>query len=82
MTVACSRSASSVSDAIPNLAGQKAAYIETQLKALKDGSRKNPIMGAIVAQLGVDTRRAIGATRPRVDLGEEADEFSIDHRSR
>ena len=44
----------SVSDAIPNLAGQKAAYIEVQLKALKDGSRKNPIMNAMAAQLSDD----------------------------
>ena len=44
----------SVSDSIPNLAAQKAAYIETQLKALKDGSRKNQIMGAIATQLSSD----------------------------
>jgi cytochrome c553 len=44
----------SVSDTIPNLAGQKSAYIEAQLKALKDGSRKNPIMNAIAAQLSGD----------------------------
>ena len=31
----------SVSDTIPNLAGQKSTYIETQLKALKEGTRKN-----------------------------------------
>ncbi|MET0508067.1 MAG: cytochrome P460 family protein, partial [Burkholderiaceae bacterium] len=41
----------SVSDTIPNLAGQKAVYLETQLKALKDGSRKNPVMNAIAGQL-------------------------------
>jgi cytochrome c553 len=44
----------SVSDAIPNLAGQKARYIEVQLAALKDGSRKNAIMNAIAAQLSGD----------------------------
>ena len=44
----------SVADAIPNLAGQKAAYLEAQLKALKDGSRKNPVMGAMAAQLSSD----------------------------
>jgi cytochrome c553 len=44
----------SVTDAIPNLAGQKAAYLEAQLKALKDGSRKNPVMNAIAAQLSAD----------------------------
>ena len=30
----------SVSESIPNLAGQRAGYIETQLKALKNGARK------------------------------------------
>lgn len=41
----------SVSDTIPHLAGQRPVYLQTQLKALKDGSRKNPIMNAIAAQL-------------------------------
>jgi cytochrome c553 len=48
----------SVSDTIPNLAGQRSAYLETQLRAFKDGSRKpqspaNPaaIMNAMAAQL-------------------------------
>ena len=44
----------SVSDTIPNLAAQRAGYLETQLKALKDGSRKNPIMNAIASQLTPD----------------------------
>jgi cytochrome c553 len=48
----------SVSDTIPNLAGQRAPYLEAQLKAFKDGSRKAPglvsptaTMAAIAAQL-------------------------------
>jgi cytochrome c553 len=41
----------SVSDAIPNLAGQKQAYLESQLRALKSATRKNAIMNAIAAQL-------------------------------
>jgi len=41
----------SVSDAIPNLAAQRAGYLEAQLKALKEGTRKNPMMNAIAAQL-------------------------------
>ena len=44
----------SVGDAIPNLAGQKPAYLEAQLKALKDGTRKNPVMNAIASQLTPD----------------------------
>jgi cytochrome c553 len=41
----------SVSDTIPNLAAQRAGYLEAQLKALKDGTRKNPVMNAMAAQL-------------------------------
>jgi len=48
----------SVSDTIPNLAGQRPDYLETQLRAFKDGTRKsqsqaNPIaiMNAMAAQL-------------------------------
>jgi cytochrome c553 len=41
----------SVAAHIPNLAGQKAAYLEAQLGAFKEGSRKNEIMNAIAAQL-------------------------------
>lgn len=44
----------SVSDTIPNLAAQRAAYLETQLKALKDGTRKNAVMNAIASQLSAD----------------------------
>ena len=51
----------SVSDTIPNLAGQRAAYIENQLKAFKDGSRRagtptSPAasMTAVAMQLGPD----------------------------
>lgn len=48
----------SVSDTIPNLAGQRPAYLENQLRAFKDGTRKpqsqaHPaaIMNAMAAQL-------------------------------
>ena len=51
----------SVSEAIPNLAAQRAGYLEAQLKALKDGSRKNPIMNAIAAQLSADEIKNVAA---------------------
>lgn len=41
----------SVSPDIPNLAGQKAEYLISQLTAFKAGSRKNPLMNAIAPQL-------------------------------
>src|SRR3954467_8423986 len=51
----------SVSDAIPNLAAQRAGYIEAQLKAFREGTRKgvglvNPTatMAAIATQLNPD----------------------------
>lgn len=44
----------SVSDTIPNLAGQRAAYLGVQLRALKDGTRKNAVMNAIAGQLSAD----------------------------
>jgi cytochrome c553 len=51
----------SVSDTIPNLAAQRAAYIEAQLKAFKDGTRRpsGPVsptatMAAIATQLSAD----------------------------
>ena len=51
----------SVSETIPNLAGQRARYVEAQLKFFKDGTRKEPgavsraaIMNAIAAQLSAE----------------------------
>ena len=51
----------SVSDTIPNLAAQRAGYLETQLKAFKSGARKaaaatspTAIMNAIATQLSDD----------------------------
>jgi len=51
----------SVSDAIPNLAAQRAGYLEAQLKALKEGARKNPIMNAIAAQLSAEDMANVAA---------------------
>ena len=41
----------SIADNIPNLAGQRLAYIEGQLRAFKAGTRKAAQMNAIAAQL-------------------------------
>ncbi|QSX37682.1 c-type cytochrome [Shewanella sedimentimangrovi] len=35
----------------PNLKGQKAAYLEKQLHAFKDGSRTDPVMGPMAGPL-------------------------------
>jgi len=44
----------SVSDAIPHLAAQRPAYLEGQLKAFKEGTRKNALMNAIAAQMSAE----------------------------
>jgi len=69
----------SVSDTIPNLAAQRAGYIEAQLKAFKDGHRKAPsatsptaTMAAIAAQLTPDTMANVAAyfaSLPGADKG-------------
>jgi cytochrome c553 len=41
----------SIADAIPNLAGQRTAYLESQLRAFKAGTRKAASMNAIAGQL-------------------------------
>jgi cytochrome c553 len=66
----------SVSDAIPNLAGQRAGYIENQLKALKEGTRKHPIMNAIAAQLSAEDiadAAAYFASQPGAPAGARSD---------
>jgi cytochrome c553 len=45
----------------PNLAGQKATYISKQLKAFKDGVRKDPSMNAMVAGLSPEDMLNLGA---------------------
>ena len=62
----------SVSDTIPNLASQRAGYLEAQLKALKDGTRKNQVMNAIAAQLSpadMADVAAFFAAQPGADKG-------------
>src|SRR5213594_4936807 len=56
----------SVSDTIPNLAAQRAGYIEAQLKAFKEGTRKNPIMNAIAAQLSAEDIANVRSEERRV----------------
>jgi cytochrome c553 len=41
----------SATDLWPNLKGQKAGYLVKQLKAFKDGSRKDPTMAGMAAAL-------------------------------
>ena len=62
----------SVSAAIPNLAGQKTAYLAKQLKAFKDGSRKDSLMNAIASQLDaadIDNLAAFWSSLPGAASG-------------
>jgi len=62
----------SVNDTTPNLAAQRASYLESQLKAYKDGSRKLPgatsptaIMSAMATQLSAEDSRMLRLTSRR-----------------
>lgn len=45
----------------PNLAGQHYEYMMTQLKAYADGSRKSPIMNALIRPLSQQQMEALSA---------------------
>jgi cytochrome c553 len=51
----------SLNPTIPNLAGQKPAYLESQLKAFHSKERKNDLMNAIAAQLDDADMHALAA---------------------
>ena len=51
----------SVSSRIPHLAGQRAAYVTSQLEAFQSGSRKSGLMAIIAKQLSSDERANIAA---------------------
>src|SRR5204862_6768829 len=51
----------SVADNIPNLGGQRARYLEEQLRLLKSGTRRNGIMNPIAAQLSQEEIANIAA---------------------
>jgi cytochrome c553 len=61
----------SVSDTIPNLAGQRPAYIEAQLKAFKDGARKAPAPTSPIA-----TMTAIATQLSPADMADVAAFFA------
>ncbi len=66
----------SVSDTIPNHAGQRARYIEDQLRNLKSGARKSGIMNSIAGQLSSSDIANIAAyfgTLPGAAVGAVSD---------
>ena len=65
----------SVAGDIPNLAGQRAKYLERQLQAFRAGDRDNEIMNAVAAQLGDETITELAAFFASLP-GAEGDETS------
>ncbi len=51
----------STNDIWPNLAGQKEGYLVAQMKAFRDGERKNPMMAPMAAGLSDDDIANIAA---------------------
>ncbi len=65
----------SVAESIPNLAAQRAGYLAAQLRALKDGTRKNAMMNAIAAQLSaadIDNLAAYFAAQPGAQASDKS----------
>jgi cytochrome c553 len=66
----------SVNEGIPNLAAQRAPYIEAQLRAFKEGTRKAQIMNAIAAQLSAEDMANVAAyfaSQPGAGTGAKSD---------
>jgi len=66
----------SVAESIPNLAAQRAGYLAAQLRALKDGTRKNAVMNAIAAQLAAEDIANVAAyfaAQPGAQTGAKSD---------
>jgi cytochrome c553 len=67
----------SVAPAIPNLAGQRANYLKSQLAAFKEGARANDVMKAVASQLAdaeMDALAAYFASKPGAANGEARSE--------
>jgi cytochrome c553 len=56
----------------PNLAGQKRKYLAAQLRAFRDGSRRNPIMSLIAAHLTNAQIRDVSAYFASLEPGNDA----------
>ncbi len=59
----------SIADGVPNLAGQKGAYITGQLRAFRSGTRVNQTMQAMAGQLDDEQIGAISAYFATIDGG-------------
>ena len=53
---------------VPNLAGESTIYIDTQLKAFRNGKRKHEVMSAIAADLSDDDIRTAAEWYAEIEL--------------
>ena len=67
----------SVSDTIPNLAAQRAGYLEAQLKALKDGTRKNPLIMFMSVEIMLNSANLLLIAFSRLHGREDGQIFAI-----
>jgi cytochrome c553 len=67
----------SVSAEIPNLAGQKAAYLQTQLTAFRKGDRKHDLMTAVAALLNEADVENLAAYWSSLPAGGGADPHTV-----
>lgn len=58
----------SVAPDVPNLAGETIVYLETQLKAFRNGKRQNDIMSGIAAELTDEDIRALATWYAAIQL--------------
>jgi cytochrome c553 len=58
----------SPNDFWPNLAGQKRTYLLEQLKAFKNGERKNPIMSPVAKMLNEEDMEKLATHFSRLEL--------------
>jgi cytochrome c553 len=67
----------SIADNIPNLAGQRVAYLEAQLRAFKAGTRKAASMNALAAQLSpadiADVAAFFGSLAPAANVAQKSE---------
>jgi len=72
--------------AYPRIAGQPAAYLETQLKAFRDGGRSNPLMSPMVAALSDADIAALASfleqEHPPIAPSPDADPFGLSRGQR
>ncbi len=66
----------------PSLAGQRALYLENQLKAFQSGARVNPMMKSMAANLNKQDIKNISAYYASLSLGKDDNDTTIDAKGK